>query len=75
VRWSPACEEAIPGADDIVGIRHQATTCEDTADLDDLVLVVVNCIFGRISYSAVINCSYEFQEFNLTHSLMQLSPS
>jgi hypothetical protein len=28
---------------DIVEIRHQATTGEDTADLEDLVCAVVNC--------------------------------
>jgi hypothetical protein len=30
-------------ADDIAGIRHQATTGEDTADREDLVSAVVNC--------------------------------
>jgi hypothetical protein len=29
--------------EDIVGIRHQATTGEDTTDRDDLVRYVVNC--------------------------------
>jgi hypothetical protein len=30
-------------AEDIVGIRHQATTGEDTADLAELIRAVVNC--------------------------------
>jgi hypothetical protein len=30
-------------AEDIFGIRHQATTGEDIADLEDLVRAVVNC--------------------------------
>jgi hypothetical protein len=44
-------------AEDIVGIRHQATTGEDKADCEDLVCAVVNCRayeLDRMRYSYVL---------------------
>jgi hypothetical protein len=43
VGQSPAGKYASTEAENIVGIRHQATTGEDTADWEGLVCVVVNC--------------------------------
>jgi hypothetical protein len=43
VRQSPASKDVNTETEDIVGIRHQATTGEDTADSEDLVHDVVNC--------------------------------
>jgi hypothetical protein len=39
----PASKEVSTEAEAIVGIRHQATTGEGTADWEDLVRDVVNC--------------------------------
>jgi hypothetical protein len=41
VRQSPAGKDASTEAEYVVAIRYQATTCEDTANLDDLELAVV----------------------------------
>jgi hypothetical protein len=43
VRQLPSGKKLSTEAEDIVGIRHQATTHEDTADCEELVLAVVNC--------------------------------
>jgi hypothetical protein len=43
MRQSPAGKNMSLEAEDIVEIRHQATTGEDTADWEDLVRAVVNC--------------------------------
>jgi hypothetical protein len=43
VRQLPASKNERMEAEDIVGIRHQATTGEDIADREDLVHAVVNC--------------------------------
>jgi hypothetical protein len=43
VGQSPASKNASTEAEEIVAIRHQATTGEDTAELEDLVPAVVNC--------------------------------
>jgi hypothetical protein len=40
---SPAAKNVSTEAEGIVGIRHQATTGEDTADCKELVRTVVNC--------------------------------
>jgi hypothetical protein len=42
VRQSPAGKNVSMEAEDIVEIRYQATTDEDTADLEDLVCSLVN---------------------------------
>jgi hypothetical protein len=43
VEQSRAGKNLSTKAQDIVGIRHQATTGEDTADLEDLVRAAMNC--------------------------------
>jgi hypothetical protein len=43
VGQSPAGKNLSKKAEDIVGIRHQATTGEDIPDLEELVRAVVNC--------------------------------
>jgi hypothetical protein len=40
---SPAVKNVSTEAEDIVEIRHQATTGEDAKDREDLVRAVVNC--------------------------------
>jgi hypothetical protein len=40
---SPAGKKVSTEAENIVGIRHQATTGEDTEDWEDLVCAVVKC--------------------------------
>jgi hypothetical protein len=65
-RWSnelvvgrlPDCKNVSTEAEDIVGIRHQATTGEDTADWEDLRRTVVNCRVW-ISDGAMVICSYD----------------
>jgi hypothetical protein len=39
---SPACKNVSTEAEDIVEIRHQATTGEDAVDWEDLVRAAVN---------------------------------
>jgi hypothetical protein len=39
----PAGKNVSTEAEDIVGIRHQPTTGEDTADSEEIVRPVVNC--------------------------------
>jgi hypothetical protein len=41
-QW-PAGKNVSTEAEDIVGIRHQATSGEDTPDSEDVVRAVVNC--------------------------------
>jgi hypothetical protein len=43
VRQSPTGKNVSTEAEDIVGIRHQATIVEDTSDLKDVVCAVVKC--------------------------------
>jgi hypothetical protein len=43
VGQSPAGKNVSTEAEDIVGIRHQAATGEDTADREDLLRAVMNC--------------------------------
>jgi hypothetical protein len=43
VGQSPASKNVSTEVEGIVGIRHQATNSEDTADYEDLVRAVVNC--------------------------------
>jgi hypothetical protein len=43
VRQSPAGKNVSTEAEDIVGIRRQPTTGEDTANCEDIVSAVVNC--------------------------------
>jgi hypothetical protein len=43
VEQSVAGKNMSTEAEDIVGVRRQATTGEDTADLEDLLRDVVNC--------------------------------
>jgi hypothetical protein len=43
VGQSSACKNMSTEAEDFVGIHHQATTGEDTADWEDLVYAVVKC--------------------------------
>jgi hypothetical protein len=47
-------------AEDIVGIRHQATTREDTADWEEFVRAAVKCsVFVWINVSAIVTFSYD----------------
>jgi hypothetical protein len=46
VRQSPAGKNVSTEAEDIVGIRHQATTGEDIANCEDFMCAVVTVIFG-----------------------------
>jgi hypothetical protein len=46
MRQSPAGKNVSTEAEDIVGIRRQATTGEDTADWEDFMSAVVTVIFG-----------------------------
>jgi hypothetical protein len=46
VRQTPAGKNVAAEAKDIVRIRHQATTGEDTADLKDFMYAVVTVISG-----------------------------
>jgi hypothetical protein len=43
MRESPAGKNVSTEAEDIVGIRHQATTGEDAAGVEDLVCSIVIC--------------------------------
>jgi hypothetical protein len=46
VRQSPAGKKVSTEVEDIVGIRHHATTGEDMANSEDIMCVVVTVIFG-----------------------------
>jgi hypothetical protein len=49
VGQSPAGKNVSTEAEDIVGIRHQATTGEDIADWKDWVRAVVNWRVGKLA--------------------------
>lgn len=49
MRQSPASKNVNTEAENIVGIRYQATTGVDTADCEDLVLAVANCTLGELA--------------------------
>jgi hypothetical protein len=49
VRQSPAGKNISMEAENIVGIRHQATMCGDTADSKDSLRAVVNCIVCELA--------------------------
>jgi hypothetical protein len=46
VRQSPADKKVSTEVEDIVGMRHQATTGEDIANWQDFMCAVVTVIFG-----------------------------
>jgi hypothetical protein len=50
---SPAGKNVSTEAEDIVGIRHQAKTGEDTVDREDLLRAVVNCSVCELAIALV----------------------
>jgi hypothetical protein len=56
VEQSPAGKNVSTKAEDIVVIRHQATTCEDTAGREDLERSVVIC---RVCVTCIVTCDYD----------------
>jgi hypothetical protein len=66
VRQSPAGKNVSMEAEDIVGIRHQATIGEEIANWEDFVCAVVTVFFGvcKLSATVVVICSYVLLAFN-----------
>jgi hypothetical protein len=54
VGQSPADKNLSTEAEDIVGIRHKATTGEHTADGKVLVLAVINCRMDEIGIALYV---------------------
>jgi hypothetical protein len=61
---SPAGKNVSTEADDIAGIRHQATTGEDTADQEDLTMCCSELQIVWISVNAIVTWSYNTSFFN-----------
>jgi hypothetical protein len=58
VGQSPASKNVITKVGGIVGICHQATTGEDTADWKNLVSALADCIVRELVVVATVTCSY-----------------